>query len=135
MHRTVCAVSLLLPLALLPTGVAAQEGSDDERPAPHPVTVSLGFQQALELGTRSPTGAPGANYWQQWSDYTIRARLDAEGKRVDGSVRIVYHNRSPDRLPEVYLQLLQNLQGNIDRISDLLLVRVVWKCHSSCVFF
>jgi hypothetical protein len=111
MHRTVCAVSLLLPLALLPTGVAAQEGSDDERPAPHPVTVSLGFQQALELGTRSPTGAPGANYWQQWSDYTIRARLDAEGKRVDGSVRIVYHNRSPDRLPEVYLQLLQNLHA------------------------
>jgi hypothetical protein len=111
MRGTIWAVTLLLPLALLPRSVVAQDGTNDTRPAPHPVTVSLGFQQALELGTRSPTGEPGANYWQQWSDYTIRARLDAQGKRVDGSVRIVYHNRSPDTLPEVYLQLLQNLHA------------------------
>ena len=112
MRRTIRAASLLLlPLTLLPRGVVAQDGVDDERPAPYPVTVSLGFQSALELGTRSPTGEPGPDYWQQWSDYTIRARLDTEGRRVDGSVRIVYHNRSPDTLPQVYLQLLQNLHA------------------------
>jgi hypothetical protein len=78
---------------------------------PHPITVSSGFQSALAQGTRSATGEPGPNYWQQWTGYTIRARLDAGGKRIDGSVRIVYHNRSPDILPEVYLQLLQNLHA------------------------
>jgi hypothetical protein len=110
MRRAIRAAFLpLIPLMIHAQGAAAQ--ADGARPVPHPITISSGFQSALAQGTRSATGEPGPNYWQQWAGYTIRARLDAEGRRVDGSVRIVYHNRSPDVLFEVYLQLLQNLHA------------------------
>ena len=87
-----------------------QPGADEERrPIPHPTVVSAEFQQALENGTRTPTGEPGANYWQQSADYVINARLLPEEKRVEGTVRIVYHNNSPDTLRYVFLQLIQNV--------------------------
>jgi hypothetical protein len=81
------------------------------RPVPYPIDLSNGFKRALERGTRSATGEPGPNYWQQWTDYTIRGRLDTEGKRIDGTVRMVYHNRSPRLLPSLALQLLQNVHA------------------------
>jgi len=89
----------------------AQRPWATSRPVPYPVDLSSGFQRALEGGTRSTTGEPGPNYWQQWTDYTVRARLDTEGKRIDGTVRMVYHNRSPRQLPALALQLLQNVHA------------------------
>jgi hypothetical protein len=89
----------------------AQRSWATSRPIPYPVDLSSGFQRALEGGTRSSTGEPGPNYWQQWTDYTVRARLDTEGKRIDGTVRMVYHNRSPRQLPALALQLLQNVHA------------------------
>ncbi|MCH7874838.1 MAG: M1 family metallopeptidase [Gemmatimonadetes bacterium] len=112
-------LSILMAAVLLVAGTAdlmAQEsyGHDHgqvSRPIPYPVDISRGFQQALGNGTRSPTGEPGPNYWQQWTDYTITARLDTAGKRIDGTVRIVYHNRSPQSLSRLALQLLQNVHS------------------------
>lgn len=112
-------LSILMAAVLLVAGTSdlmAQEsyGHDDgqvSRPIPYPVDISRGFQQALGNGTRSPTGEPGPNYWQQWTDYTITARLDTAGKRIDGTVRIVYHNRSPQSLSRLALQLLQNVHS------------------------
>ena len=34
-----------------------------------------GYDLALSRGTRSPTGAPGPRYWQQWADYKLEAEL------------------------------------------------------------
>ncbi len=112
MRRAHTVVSLLLLLTALPAAhAAAQNPANETRPLPYPVTMSPEFQHALERGSRSTTGEPGPAYWQQWTDYTIRARLDTEAKRIDGTVRIAYHNRSPDTLGVVYLQLLQNLHA------------------------
>jgi hypothetical protein len=82
-----------------------------ERPIPYPVIAPAEFQRAIENGTRTETGAPGPNYWQQWTDYTLRARLVPEEKRIEGSARIVYHNNAPDELPLVMLQLIQNVHA------------------------
>ena len=79
------------------------------RPTPDPVVPDRGYQQALANGTRSSTGAPGPRYWQQWSDYRIRATVNPDAKTLEGGVRIVYHNRSPDTLRVVWLHLSQNL--------------------------
>jgi hypothetical protein len=57
------------------------------------------------------TGVPGPNYWQQWTDYTLTARLLPEEKRIEGTARIVYHNRSPNELPIVVLHLIQNVHA------------------------
>jgi hypothetical protein len=81
---------------------------EQRRPIPYPIEISAPYQQALENGTRSPTGEPGPSYWQQWTDYTIQARLDPDERRIDGTVRIVYHNNSPNPLPVLFLQLIQN---------------------------
>jgi hypothetical protein len=58
---------------------------------------------------RRPNGAPGAKYWQQKVDYSITATLDTTAKRLSGTVTIVYHNRSPDSLSYLWLQMDQNL--------------------------
>ncbi len=60
---------------------------------------------------RSPNGQPGAKYWQNKADYTIKASLNELPKdtTVTGEVTINYTNNSPDKLNFLWLQLDQNL--------------------------
>jgi hypothetical protein len=110
--RALAAVAALSLIVAGQQPLAAQDGALAlERPIPYPVDVTHAFQRAVNRGTRTLSGEPGPNYWQQWSDYHIRARVDAEAKRVDGTVRISYHNRSPVPLPAVALQLVQNMHA------------------------
>ena len=82
-----------------------------ERPIPYPVVPPPDFARAVERGTRTATGVPGARYWQQWTSYRIETTLDPAQKRVDGTARLVYHNRSPDTLAVLLLHLHQNLHA------------------------
>ncbi|MDH3476669.1 MAG: M1 family peptidase, partial [Gemmatimonadota bacterium] len=109
MPRLLTAAAALLAALSTTTPLAGQTAP--RRPVPYPVTVDRSFERALESGTRSTTGAPGPKYWQQWTDYTITASLDPEAKRIDGTVRMVYHNRSPRALPFLVIQLLQNVHA------------------------
>ncbi len=86
-----------------PAGTTAAHGSAMELP------VLAGFDAALARGTRHRTGAPGPNYWQQWSEYRLSAELNPVSKRIAGQGTVTYHNRSPDTLSEVYVHLLHNL--------------------------
>lgn len=86
--------------------VAAQEMPS--RPLPHPVNPGARFETAIERGTRTETGEPGPNYWQQWTDYDLHATLDPEAKRISGTAKIEYHNRAPVALPALALHLHQN---------------------------
>ena len=85
--------------------------TEPERPIPYPVTPPAEYQLAIANGTRTSAGVPGPNYWQQWTDYTLRARLFPEEKRLEGSGSIIYHNRSPHALPTLALHLLQNVHA------------------------
>jgi hypothetical protein len=67
------------------------------RSPPHPNTY------------RTASGAPGAAYWQQRADYTIRATLDESKRAISGSEQIRYHNNSPDTLHYLWVQLDQNI--------------------------
>ncbi|HEX6746519.1 MAG TPA: M1 family metallopeptidase [Longimicrobium sp.] len=57
---------------------------------------------------RTGSGAPGARYWQNRADYTLRATLDTATKNVRGEMRLRYTNRSPDTLRFVWMQTEQN---------------------------
>ncbi len=111
----VCAMTLLAACA----GTGGQTMPEEQgpvqqatsRPIPYPVTYSLGYEAALDQGTRTLTGAPGPEYWQQWSEYTIHARLYPDEKRLEGTETIVYHNNSPDTLSILFLNLYQNLHS------------------------
>ena len=79
------------------------------RPLPYPVLESKAFARAVENGTRTRTGQPGAKYWQQWAEYRLLADLDPATRRLTGSGTVKYTNRSPDTLRVITFQLNANL--------------------------
>ena len=95
------------PAAGPAVAVAAMDTST--RPRPYPVFESRGFDQAVERGTRLRTGAPGPDYWQQWSRYAIEASYDPATGLLDGRSTVVYHNRSPNNLAALFV----HLHGNV----------------------
>ncbi len=66
------------------------------------------YRNAIENGTRSRDGKPGANYWQNHSDYDIEVRLDTAEKKIYGKETVIYYNESPDTLYRIVLRLYQN---------------------------
>ncbi|WP_243663347.1 hypothetical protein [Rhodothermus marinus] len=82
-----------------------------ERPLPAPVTLLPSFEAAIERGTRTMDGRPGPNYWQQYARYDLTARIDTAARRLDGEGRIVYLNRSPDVLRQLFLELPLNVHA------------------------
>ncbi|HET6569443.1 MAG TPA: M1 family metallopeptidase, partial [Rhodothermales bacterium] len=77
--------------------------------APRDVIPPPSFLQAVQEGTRTADGLPGPKYWTNTAEYTLKARVDAEQKHLDGSGRIVYHNNSPDTLHILALELTLNV--------------------------
>ena len=88
----------------LATVAAAQE-----RPRPHPLEPSREWRAAVRAGTHTADGRPGPAHWTDHARYEISAELDPGLARVQGSVRMTYHNRSPEPLRELWVHLRQNL--------------------------
>ncbi|MBZ4040762.1 M1 family metallopeptidase [Flavobacterium hibisci] len=65
--------------------------------------------------TRSASGQPGIEYWQNRADYQITAKLNATTNEIVGTDEITYTNNSPDKLSSVWLNLDQNLFKNDSR--------------------
>ena len=57
---------------------------------------------------RLASGAPGPAYWQQRVDYKMDIVLDDDKRRLTGTAKIDYSNRSPHTLDYLWLQLDQN---------------------------
>lgn len=103
-------------------GVGPADAQEDARPTAgvppslvvdHPVFTPVvppaAYLRAVENGTRTPDGRPGANYWQQRVDYTIRASLQPETARLSGSEVIRYTNRAPSDISRLFVHLYQNV--------------------------
>ena len=58
---------------------------------------------------RTPSGRPGPAYWQQRADYQIDVTLDPATSLITGQEHITYHNNAPEALPELWLQVEQNI--------------------------
>lgn len=71
--------------------------------------VPLNVQRAIERGTRTTTGKPGPSYFQNRSDYKIKATFDPKTGELVGRETIVYENNSPDSLRSIILRLYPNL--------------------------
>ncbi len=79
--------------------------------------------------SRTGSGAPGHQYWQQKVDYEIDIRLDDEQQHLYGKEKISYTNNSKDKLKYLWLQLDANIHapdsdakltatdGDLDRMS------------------
>ena len=62
----------------------------------------LALLAALQAAPQEPA------YWQQDVHYTVEARLDEESERLEAAGTLVYTNRSPDALDEVFFHLYLN---------------------------
>lgn len=71
--------------------------------------IPRNIQPAYEKGTRSPDGKPGAEYWQNSSEYKIDVEIDPSSYLVNGAEKIIYHNNSPDTLKRIVLRLYPNI--------------------------
>ena len=61
---------------------------------------------------------PHAGYWQQDVHYTIKAALDDKKDRINGTLRLVYTNNSPDALDKLVFHLYQNAFDSGSYASD-----------------
>ncbi|MDG2430941.1 M1 family metallopeptidase, partial [Flavobacterium sp.] len=59
--------------------------------------------------TRSASGQPGAEYWQNRADYVLTAKLNEAKNEIVGTDVITYTNNSPDQMNFVWMNLDQNL--------------------------
>jgi hypothetical protein len=71
--------------------------------------LPLNIQHAVQKGTRTTSGEPGAHYWQNRADYSIQVNFDPVTRLVRGSESIAYTNNSPDTLHELVFKLYPNL--------------------------
>ena len=82
------------------------------------VNINPGFSQqlftntnvkkAVERGTRTATGMPGKNYWQNKADYDIKVHFDPATQLLEGKQSITYYNNSPDTLKTIIIRLYPN---------------------------
>ena len=63
--------------------------------------MPLEFKKAYEKGTRKSDGSVSLTYWQNRSDYKLKARIDPYKKLLYGEATITYYNNSPDTLPQL----------------------------------
>ncbi len=84
------------------------------------LTIPLNIQKAIDNGTRTLDGKPGPKYWQNKSDYNIKAWFNPRTREITGEEKIVYYNESPDTLKQIYIRLYHDLfrKGNI-RVSEV----------------
>src|SRR5205807_4029758 len=81
-----------------PTPVVAATATTGERAIRRDIPLTNTIRRAYAAGTRDSTGRPGRNYWQQWMEYTINARLDVPTSRITGHESITLHNNSDSTL-------------------------------------
>ena len=55
--------------------------------------------------TRSASGQPGVEYWQNRADYKLSVKLNEEKKEIIGTGIINYTNNSPDKMNFVWMYL------------------------------
>lgn len=59
--------------------------------------------------TRSASGEPGHEYWQNRADYKLTARLNEKTNEITGTDIVTYTNNSNDKMSFVWMHLDQNL--------------------------
>src|SRR2546423_15302291 len=81
------------------------------RPIRRDIPITNTIQRAFAAGTRDQTGRPGARYWQLWTDYRIRARLDSATSTVSGTETVSFRNNSDSVMRSIVLRLDQNIRS------------------------
>lgn len=104
---------ILCAIALL-SAIAVAQSPPDAPPAPprirpYPIDLPAEFERAIENGTRTRTGEPGAKYWTNYARYHLAVEVDPANARLTGTAKMTYVNRSPDALNGLIVHLYQDM--------------------------
>ena len=83
--------------------------NEENRILPYPIDILPTYREAVDSVTRQQSGAPGDEYWQQYTKYNMEAEVVPADTMLHGSGTITYFNNSPDTLSTIYMELAQNL--------------------------
>jgi len=72
------------------------------------IFVPKEIENAFEKQTRSYTGLPGMNYWQNYSDYDIDVKVSSYTQTLTASAKIKYYNNSPTSLDKIVFRIYQD---------------------------
>jgi len=89
---------ILLVALLIATSAVAQTN----------LVKPLNIEKTYKKETRTLSGAPGKNYWQNTADYRIKVNFNPDTRELNGTVDIDYTNNSPDTLKELLFKLYPN---------------------------
>ena len=67
-------------------------------------------QAAYDLGSRSPDGMPGPNYWQNKAVHDISITVAPPSRTISGTETITYTNNSPDYILTLPVRLYMNVR-------------------------
>ncbi|MFI5130606.1 MAG: M1 family metallopeptidase [Chitinophagales bacterium] len=93
------------------------------------------IQATYDKGTRSITGKPGKNYWQNTANYDLNIDFDPATRLLKGVVSIIYINNSPDTLRQIFFKLYPNIykkgsprqsQVSPDDLTDGMIIDSLW---------
>jgi len=79
------------------------------RPIRRDIQLTNMIKRAYSAGTRDMSGRPTSRYWQLWTNYTIRARLDSATSTVSGTESVSFRNNSDSAMRSIVLRLDQNI--------------------------
>jgi len=68
----------------------------------------LNIENTYKKATRTLSGKPGKNYWQNTADYNITINFEPTTRTLTGTVSIDYTNNSPDTLKQLWFKLYPN---------------------------
>lgn len=73
------------------------------------LTMPPDIQQAYDNGTRTLSGKPGKNYWENHGHYHIALTVMPPNRTIKGVEQITYFNNSPDVLKSLNMKLIVNV--------------------------
>ena len=88
---------ILFLLFIFPLSLSAQS-----------IFVPKEIENAYEKQTRSITGSPGNNYWQNSADYEIDVNVNSYTQTLNASSKITYYNNSPYTLDKIVFRTYQD---------------------------
>jgi len=82
--------------------------------------TTTNIQNSYKNQTRTDSGKPGKNYWQNFANYNIKVNFDPSTQLLKGDETISYENNSPDTLKEVIIRLYPDLyKKGVQRLSHI----------------
>ena len=115
-------LSSILQLSLL-FGISTAWSQQISNSKPNQQISNYDYQEAFApffyskngTNTRSASGQPGSEYWQNRADYQLSAQLNAVKNEITGTGIVTYTNNSPENMSFVWMYLDQNLFQSVSR--------------------